>query len=101
MKTNELENNGDSPNGSDLSCNALFDVGDLVRHRASGQVGVIEYVNTKCQNPKHTHAYHCMSGQGCERVPCGTYDLSTGIGESADSIDGFLLAHVDGTEDFP
>lgn len=92
-KQNENENKVE-----ELGSTSLFDIGDLVKHRASGQVGIIKGINEKCVNPIHINTLYCISGKGCFYRPSGTYDLSIGLKESIDEIDGYLLEKAEKTK---
>jgi len=72
-----------------------FAVGDLVRHRASGQVGVITVVFEKCVNPEHPVIGMIFHPVGCVIEPTGYYNVSVGFNDSSHEVPLVLLEHVE------
>lgn len=87
------EETNQTPEDVALEFRDLFSVGDLVQHRASGRIAVIEEVHHRCTNPAHTMGLHCISKNGgnCNRRPVDIYDLSVDFGEILEGVPGILL----------
>jgi len=75
-----------------------FNVGDLVRHRASHRGAVVIGVEMRCIN--HSRFELCclnVDRSLCNLQPTGCYDLSFDFGdESQSAVDGILLELVEG-----
>ena len=75
----------------------VFKVGDVVKHRASGEKGIVTYVFTRCCNPEHSqliHATRAFSGKiamaDSDPKPTGEYKVSHRFDKSC-VVNGFLL----------
>lgn len=68
-----------------------FKRGDLVRHRASGEVAVVVDANERCTR----HSYHLGTSDSCEWKFAGTYDLDLGFWEDVIAVEEYLLEAVD------
>lgn len=64
-----------------------FEKGDLVRHRASGELGIISYVGVVCLTHPGLDALSVehLSGVKCEWAFSGSYSVSLGF--TKDSFD--------------
>lgn len=78
--------------GAQVCCMDLFAVGDEVIHRASGRKAIVIRGYTRCTNPKHTIALHCVGSRECNRVKVDVYDLSLDFTETVEGVSGYLLA---------
>ena len=72
-----------------------FRLGDLVRHKASGERGVITGVGMRCTAHPPCHPSHFF-GQAdeCEFEFDGTYDLSTTLANSSENVCEGVLERV-------
>lgn len=75
----------------------VFEIGDLVRHRASKKEAVIIAIGCRCS----VHAPIAICGlyrdkSQCAIVPNGKYDLSYDFGDGGEeeNVDGVLLEKV-------
>jgi len=80
---------------------ATFTTGDKVRHRASGELGIVTAVNQKCVSPGHVWCGLNVNRSACVFEPSGTYDLSIGFDKTitADGEVLELVEHVVNNED--
>lgn len=70
----------------------VFKLGDRVRHRESGEAGIIARVAQKCVNPKHRIAFaHALAPGDCELEPIGRYDITTGFDKTLEDVPGEVL----------
>ena len=60
-----------------------FAVGDLVRHRASGERGVVVGLPRQCTNPDQAYTIFGSPHSDCRTEWTGCYELSMGVGQSA------------------
>ena len=75
---------------------AVFKVGDLVRHKTSGEQGVVVSVNGNriCKrHPLMSLAHFMSTSEDCEWVFefNGTYDVSIGLANTAEDVPESLL----------
>lgn len=75
---------------------AVFSVGDIVRHKASDETGVVASINGVRRCTKHPlmSAIHIIGGSDeCEWVFefDGTYDVSIGLANTAEDVPEGLL----------
>lgn len=73
-----------------------FDVGDRVRHRASGRIAIVTAILYGCV--KHPPLALCglrLDRSECRLEPTGQYHLSFDFDEDAESVSGFLLERAD------
>jgi len=72
-----------------------FQIGDRVKHRGSGEVGIIIGISTTCvfHTPRHPLDFCSMrtDKEKCDFQPNGYYDLSIGFEKEIKFIDGNLL----------
>jgi hypothetical protein len=75
----------------------MFKQGDKVRHRASGEIGIITVVVEACF--KHNHLHH-MNGYSndCYMEKSDCYDVSLGFDNNVKYVSGYLLELVDEEE---
>jgi len=69
-----------------------FEPGDVVRHKASGERGVITGVGMRCTVHLGIRAIACLGkSDECEREFDGTYDLSATLGTTLDDVSEGVL----------
>jgi len=74
-----------------------FHEGDRVRHKVSGEEGIVDLIYKQCVNPEHTDtAFACfnswmkVNSSACRSEPSGTYRVSYGFGKY-DDVRGCVL----------
>ena len=74
-----------------------FKIGDSVRHRASGEFGIIREVHETCTIHQHPFALCSMKfdKSQCDFQPSGFYDISFGFGRMIVLVDGALLERAE------
>ncbi len=70
---------------------AVFKVGDIVRHKTTGERGIVVSVgsNSRCTRHPPFSSVHLVGGsEECEWVEefDGTYDISIGLGKTAKGV---------------
>jgi hypothetical protein len=74
---------------------AEFDVGDKVRHRASGRIAIVTAKLVVCVAHHQLElCYLRWDRSPCRFEPTGRYNLSFDIGDDAESVNGVLLEPV-------
>ena len=75
-----------------------FSVGDKVRHRASGETGIVAKVHYRCINDTHRDSWfgHRIvafpdPNDKCELRPTGRYDVETGFGRVIEGVPSHML----------
>lgn len=74
-----------------------FNVGDRVRHKASGREAIISFVYRRCA--VHSSFPCCGSvvrpvSDDCDFQPNGRFDVSFDFGDDLEDVAGFLLEKV-------
>ena len=71
----------------------VFEAGDLVRHRASGERAVVVNVIVEpCKTRGHEGPMGCFTHkyEGCDHDPIGEYEVSWGFGRT-ETVSWFVL----------
>ncbi len=81
-----------------------FNVGDLVRHRASGKLVIVTGQNYRCIEPAHVTRFgHVISPRPlrplCKPGFAGTYNVSVDFGDELEFVSELLLETIE--EDTP
>lgn len=75
-----------------------FKVGDLVKHKASGEVGVVSRVCKKCtEHSEMEHlsmAFNKSLESECRYLFTGRYEISIGFTGSGVIVDEFLMEKI-------
>jgi hypothetical protein len=77
---------------------AEIKVGDRVRHRASGEVGVVIDVFVGCTNPTHLFVLHCLNRPNECNKQVLKYKVSAGFGKDFEYGEGVVEPLEDGHE---
>ena len=74
---------------------AEFDIGDKVRHRASGRIAIVTAQLFACVTHRSSEMCFMMLDRStCRFEPTGRYNLSFDFGDDAEYVSGVLLEPV-------
>ena len=83
--------------------NCAFKIGDRVKHKASGEIGIVVAINSSCN--KHTSLEHLTMSMArlnrtshpykkCVMEYDGTINIDIGFNNDVITIDEFIVVHV-------
>ena len=73
----------------------VWQLGQLVRHRASGERAVIVVLEEHCSTHGSFSVHHLTGdGQGCDMKFVGWYQLDFGFGKDRISVDELLIEAI-------